>query len=73
METIEIWRGQPTTDTDGNPIQGKPARVGTFQALVAPVSCKAAHALDTMEVLPQDGGPATVTSRMAPPDSACET
>lgn len=38
METIEVWRGQPTTDTDGNPIQGKPARVGTFQALVAPVS-----------------------------------
>ena len=38
METIEIWRGQPTTDTDGNPIQGKPARVGTFQAMVAPTS-----------------------------------
>lgn len=38
METIEVWRGQPTTDTDGNPIQGKPSRVGTFQALVAPVS-----------------------------------
>lgn len=38
METIEIWRGQPTTDTDGNPIQGKPARVGAFQALVAPTS-----------------------------------
>ena len=38
METIEVWRGQPDTDTDGNPIQGKPARVGTFQALVAPVS-----------------------------------
>ena len=38
METIEIWRGQPTADTDGNPIQGKPARVGTFQALVEPNS-----------------------------------
>lgn len=38
METIEVWRGQPTTDTDGNPIQGKPTRVGTFQAMVAPVS-----------------------------------
>lgn len=38
METIEVWRGQPTTDTDGNPIQGKPSCVGTFQALVAPVS-----------------------------------
>ena len=38
METIEVWRGQPTTDTDGNPIQGKPSRVGTFQAVVAPVS-----------------------------------
>lgn len=38
METIEVWRGQPGTDTDGNPIQGKPSRVGTFQALVAPVS-----------------------------------
>jgi hypothetical protein len=38
VETIEVWRGQPTTDTDGNPIQGKPSRVGTFQALVAPVS-----------------------------------
>ena len=38
METIEVWRGQPTTDTDGNPIQGKPSRVGTFQALVAPAS-----------------------------------
>lgn len=38
METIEVWRGQSTTDTDGNPIQGKPSRVGTFQALVAPVS-----------------------------------
>lgn len=38
METIEIWRGQPTTDTDGNLIQGKPVPVGTFQALVAPVS-----------------------------------
>lgn len=38
METIEVWRGQPTTDTDGNLIQGKPSRVGTFQALVAPVS-----------------------------------
>lgn len=37
METIEVWRGQPTTDTDGNPIQGKPSRVGTFQVLVAPV------------------------------------
>ena len=29
METIEVRRGQSTTDTDGNPIQGKPARVGT--------------------------------------------
>ncbi|WP_270317019.1 head-tail adaptor protein [Bifidobacterium adolescentis] len=38
METIEVWRGQFTTDTDGNPIQGKPARVGTFQAMVAPTS-----------------------------------
>lgn len=38
METIEVWRGQSTTDTDGNPIQGKPVRVGAFQALVAPVS-----------------------------------
>lgn len=38
METIEIWRGQPTTDTDGNPIQGKPVPVGTFQALVEPNS-----------------------------------
>ena len=38
METIEVWRGQPTTDTDGNPIQGKPVPVGTFQALVAPTS-----------------------------------
>lgn len=38
METIEVWRGQPGTDTDGNLIQGKPSRVGTFQALVAPVS-----------------------------------
>lgn len=38
METIEVWRGQPTTDTDGNPIQGKPARVGAFQAVVAPSS-----------------------------------
>lgn len=38
METIEVWRGQPTADTDGNPIQGKPVRIGTFQALVAPVS-----------------------------------
>lgn len=38
METIEVWRGQPGTDTDGNPIQGKPVRVGTFQAMVAPVS-----------------------------------
>lgn len=36
METIEVWRGQSTTDTDGNPIQGKTARVGTFQAMVAP-------------------------------------
>ncbi len=38
METIEVWRGQPATDVDGNPIQGKPSRVGTFQAMVAPVS-----------------------------------
>lgn len=38
METIEVWRGQPGTDTDGNLIQGKPSRVSTFQALVAPVS-----------------------------------
>ncbi|KAB5910732.1 hypothetical protein GA610_05085 [Bifidobacterium adolescentis] len=38
VETIEIWRGQPTTDTDGNPIQGKPVPVGTFQALVEPNS-----------------------------------
>ena len=38
METIEVWRGQPTTDTDGNPIQGKPVRVGAFQAVVAPSS-----------------------------------
>ena len=38
METIEVWRGQPTTDTDGNPIQGKPVHVGAFQAVVAPSS-----------------------------------
>ena len=38
METIEVWRGQPTTDTDGNPIQGKPVRIGVFQAVVAPTS-----------------------------------
>lgn len=38
METIEVWRGQPGTDTDGNLIQGKPSRVGTFQAMVAPTS-----------------------------------
>ena len=38
METIEVWRGQSTTDTDGNPIQGKPVRVGTFQAMIAPTS-----------------------------------
>lgn len=38
METIEVWRGQPTTDMDGNPIQGKPVRVGAFQAVVAPSS-----------------------------------
>ncbi len=38
METIEVWRGQPDTDVDGNPIQGKPVPVGTFQALVEPNS-----------------------------------
>ena len=31
METIEVWRGQPTTDTDGNPIQGEPVRVAHFR------------------------------------------
>ena len=36
-------------------------------ALVTPVWRRAEQALVTMEVLPQDGGPATVTRRMRPP------
>lgn len=38
MEPIEIWRGQPATDMDGNPIQGTPVHIGTVQALVAPTA-----------------------------------
>ena len=49
---IEIWRGQPTTDTDGNPIQGKPARVGAFQALVAPTS--------TIDQVEENASPRTI-------------
>lgn len=37
METIEVWRGQSTTDTDGNPVTGEPVLVETFPALVAPL------------------------------------
>lgn len=52
METIEVWRGQPTTDTDGNPIQGKPVRVGTFQAMVAPTS--------TIDQVEENASPQTI-------------
>lgn len=52
METIEVWRGQSTTDTDGNPIQGKPALVGTFQAMVAPTS--------TIDQVEENANPLTI-------------
>lgn len=52
METIEVWRGQPGTDTDGNPIQGKPVRVGAFQALVAPTS--------TIDQVEENANPQTI-------------
>ena len=52
METIEVWRGQPGTDTDGNPIQGKPVRVGAFQALVAPTS--------TIDQVEENASPRTI-------------
>lgn len=52
METIEVWRGQPTTDTDSNPIQGKPALVGTFQAVIAPTS--------TIDQVEENANPLTI-------------
>ncbi|MCI1984076.1 MAG: hypothetical protein LKJ47_04815 [Bifidobacteriaceae bacterium] len=38
MEVITVWRGEETTDVDGNPIQGNPKPVGSYSALVAPVT-----------------------------------
>ena len=32
METIEIWRGQPTTDTDGNTIHIRGSQPSGIQA-----------------------------------------
>jgi len=51
-ETIEVWRGQPTTDTEGNPIQGKPVPVGAFQAVVAPSS--------TIDQVEENANPLTI-------------
>lgn len=36
MEPITVWRGAASTDDYGNPIQGDPAPLATFSALVAP-------------------------------------
>lgn len=38
MEIVEIWRGEPAKDADGNIVQGQLSKVGTLQALVAPVT-----------------------------------
>lgn len=38
METVDIWRGRPVKDADGNTIQGPLTKVGTLQALVAPAT-----------------------------------
>lgn len=38
MESIEVWRGEATTDTDGNTVMGEPLPAGTFPALVAPLA-----------------------------------
>lgn len=38
METVEVWRGETTTDVDGNVMQGDPALVKSLRAMVEPVS-----------------------------------
>lgn len=38
METVEVWRGEPATDVDGNPVQGDLKLVNSFTGMVAPVS-----------------------------------
>lgn len=38
METIDVWRGKPAKDTDGNTVQGDLEKVASFPALVAPVT-----------------------------------
>ncbi|AKV55081.1 hypothetical protein BACT_0493 [Bifidobacterium actinocoloniiforme DSM 22766] len=38
METIDIWRGKPAKDADGNTIQEPLVKIGSLQALVAPIT-----------------------------------
>lgn len=38
MERIDVWRGEPELDADGNAVQGPLELVASFDGLVAPVN-----------------------------------
>ena len=38
MERIDVWRGEPGLDADGNTVQGPLELVMSFDGLVAPVN-----------------------------------
>lgn len=50
MERIEVWRGRPAVDTDGNTVQGLLELVASFDGLVAPVSTTEPGADDSQGV-----------------------
>ena len=38
MERIDVWRGEPGLDADGNAVQGPLELIASFSGLVAPVN-----------------------------------
>lgn len=50
MEQVDVYRGDPITDADGNTVQGPLSLVASFPALVAPVNTPEAQAVDSTGV-----------------------
>lgn len=51
MERIDIYRASPTTDDDGNIVQGAVQLWKSFDGLVAPVSVPESPAIDSLGVV----------------------
>lgn len=50
MEQIDVYRGEPVTDADGNTVQGPLTLIASFPALVAPANTAETGATDSAGV-----------------------